>query len=191
MKKMVLISLLVTGGWIAGCGCDDSIRLNSASEAELGCPEGYEFWTKAEGSEQELFSDDGAARLTFKLPNSDVSNLQICLGRPQDYQYELRTMGDYDKVIEPQLAFYFPMTDLEVVIPELKELGPQFVEANVKKVLNASAKYFFANAVPGSKRQYSDIKWLKQAENELDSYWGVTRRAKQVGIYGFEIGHYE
>ncbi len=186
MKKLVLISLLVTGSWIAGCGCDDS-----STPGKLGCPEGYEFWTQAEGSEQAILSDDGAARLTFKLPNSGVSNLQICFGRPKDYQYEIRTMGDYDKVIEPQLAFYFPMTDLEEVIPELKRLGPQFVEVGVKSVLNASVKYFFANAAPGSKRKYSDIKWLKQAQNERDSYWGVTRSAKQAGIYGFEIGHSE
>ncbi len=186
MKKLVLISLLVTGGWIAGCGFDDS-----STPAKLSCPEGYEFWTKAESSEQEIFSDDGAARLTFKLPNSDVSNLQICFGRPKDYQYEIRTMGDYDKVIEPQLAFYFPMTDLAEVIPELKELGPQLVEADVKKVLKASVRYFFAHLAPGSQRKYSDIKWLKQGENERDSYWGITKSAKEAGIYGFEIGHSE
>ncbi len=183
---MVLISLLVTASWIAGCGYDDN-----STPAKLGCPEDYEYWTKVEGSEQTLLADDGAAQLTFKLPNSDVSNLQICLGRPKPYQYEIKTLGGYDKVIEPQLWFYFPMSDLVIEIPELSRLGLQPTDADVKRVLNASAKYYFANATPGSKRKYSDIKWLKQGEKEDDSFWGITRSAKQAGVYGFTIGHYE
>ncbi len=188
MKKLVLISLLVTGGWVAGCGCDDS----NLDAPVLDCPVGYRRWNKDEGSKQKVLSDDNQALLTFELPASDIPGLQICLGGEKAYEFEIMVMGNYHKVINPQLNFYLPMSDLEVVIPDLNGLWThgtedRKAEAKVKKILKDWTKYFFVSVAPGSERKYDDVEWTKQGQDSDDSYWGMSRNADKVGTYGFEI----
>lgn len=140
MKHMTkLMGILASAAMLAACGGggDDADGGGSPAQdqppangdasnptpepapAAFSCPDSYKKITLSNSSVQNasmsIATDDGIARLTVKTPASGLTNVTICLGKPNpvpaglvaDHVYEVKTDGAYASLLNQQLSLTF------------------------------------------------------------------------------------
>ncbi|MEM5432965.1 hypothetical protein [Cupriavidus oxalaticus] len=151
-KLAVLASIVSTAVLLAACGGggDDNNSGSSTPPNNVGanegastsgpapapaafsCPDSYRTLTLSNSSvpnaSMSIVTDDNAAKLTVKTPASGLTNVTICLGKPNpvpagvsaDHVYELKTDGAYASLINPQLTLTFTTVSTLIVAPTIE-----------------------------------------------------------------------
>ncbi|MFJ4293987.1 hypothetical protein ACIP1U_30095 [Cupriavidus sp. NPDC089707] len=151
-KLAVLASVVSTAVLLTACGGggDDNNSGSSTAQGNAGanggastpapapapaafsCPDSYRKLTLSNSSvpnaSMSIVTDDNVAKLTVKTPASGLTNVTICLGKPNpvpagvsaDHVYELRTDGAYASLINPQLTLTFTTASTLTVAPTIE-----------------------------------------------------------------------
>ncbi|MBP0631053.1 MULTISPECIES: hypothetical protein [unclassified Cupriavidus] len=100
--------------------------------AAFSCPDSYRKLTLANSSvpnaSMSIVTDDNVANLTVKTPATGLTNVTICLGKPNpvpagvsaDHVYELKTDGAYASLINPQLTLTFTTASTLTAAPTIE-----------------------------------------------------------------------
>ncbi len=138
MKKLAMLAGVVSGvALLAACGGEGgsngggsaapsgsnagaSTPAATVQPTAFSCPDSYRKITLAAGgsvpnANMSIVTDDNIAKLTVKTPASGLTNVTICLGKPNpvptgvsaDYVYEIKTDGAYASLLNPQLTLTF------------------------------------------------------------------------------------
>ncbi|MBP0621592.1 hypothetical protein [Cupriavidus consociatus] len=116
----------------AGANGGASAPTPAPAPAAFSCPDGYRKLTLSNSSvpnaSMSIVTDDNIAKLTVKTPASGLTNVTLCLGKPNpvpagvsaDYVYELKTDGAYASLINPQLMLTFTTASTLSVAPTIE-----------------------------------------------------------------------